>query len=155
MIFHTEKWPIVYFKVNINNMTDELFEDYKRKYVSLLLQAKREGVKIILVCDLLTCFDSFPTDSKYINEQYKFNQEIEKHNRDFVRCICILCKSSVLKNMLNLYFSMTRPVTPYKICKNFQKGEVYLKENYGIEEINFEDFHRKKIEKSNENNMFL
>ena len=138
MKFHTEKWPIVYFKVNMNNITDEIFEEYKKNYLSLLLRSKREGVKIVLICDLFHCFNYNTIETKYIMKQSEFNTETYKFNKEYLKCICILCKSSVLKNMLNLYFGMSKPAAPYKICKNFQKANEYLIQKYDLHDIHVE-----------------
>jgi hypothetical protein len=61
-----------------------------------------------------------------------FNKEIYKFNKEYVSAVCILCNNSSLKNILNLYFTVSKPASPYKIFKTYDKANKYLLESFNI-----------------------
>jgi len=130
--FNTKEWPIVYLKSYNDYINDNLFEIYKKQYLTLLLKCKNNKEKIILICDLntLDSCDNLPLN--YIMKHANFNKEIYKYNKEYVRTVCILCNNSSLKNILNLYFTVSKPASPYKIFKNYDKANKYLLESFNI-----------------------
>jgi hypothetical protein len=153
--FNIKEWPIVYLKSNNNDINDELFETYKKEYLTLLLKCKKNREKIILIYDLtiINNFNNLPLT--YIMKHANFNKEIYNFNKEYIRSICILCNNNGFKNILNLFFSICKPACQYKLCKNYEKAQKYLLENFNInfdislfknetnlddEELSFENF---------------
>ena len=127
--FNTEFWPVVYLKVDNNiELTDELFDEYKKKYLSLLVSCKRLGDKIALIFDLNNYNNIENIPVKYIMKQVQFNKEIYKFNKEYLRGICILCKSKTFKNILNMYFAFSKPAAPFKLCRNNEKANIFLQD---------------------------
>ena len=111
--FNEDKWPVVYFYTGNEEINDELFEDYKITYLNLLLKCKRNKQKMILISDL-NGKNSLPI--KYVMKQAMFNRKINNLNKLYVAAVCIYCKSKSFKNVLNMYFTLTKPASPYKLC---------------------------------------
>lgn len=132
--FYTKEWPIIYLKsyYNIELMNDEYFEKYKKEYLTILIKCKSNKEKIILICDLteLNNCDNIPIT--YIMKYANFNKEIYKFNKEYVKTICILCNNKAFKNILNLFFSISKPASPYKLCSSYEKANKYLLENFNI-----------------------
>jgi len=125
--FNLDHFPIVYMKLNDNEINDNSFEEYKEYYLNLLLRCKKENQKLVLICNL----DNTPTlPMNYIIKQSQFNKDIYKHNQAHVKTVCILCKNKSFKNILNLYFSVSKPANPFKICRSFMKVNIYLSEKF-------------------------
>jgi hypothetical protein len=131
--FNTKEWPIIYLRSIEEFISDELFESYKKEYLQLLIKCKNNEEKIILICDFSfkINFDNLPFN--YIIKHANFNKEIFKYNKEYVKAICILCNNSTFKNILNLYFTISKPASPYKLCKNYEKANKYLLENFNID----------------------
>jgi hypothetical protein len=127
--FNIKNWPIVYFKSNENGVNDESFEEYKKDYLSLLLLCKQKNEKMVLICNI-NVKESIPM--KYIMKQVQFNKEVYKFNKEYIKCVCIMCKDKNFKNILTLYFGMVRPAAPYKLCRSFFKINKYLVERHNI-----------------------
>ena len=127
--FNLENWPIVYLKLNNNEINKESFEEYKKYYLGLLIRCKNNNEKMVLICNLNTTRIMPP---EYIMKQSYFNREIYKFNKDYVKTVCILCNDKNLKNILNLYFSVNKPAAPYKLCISFDKINKYLNQNFKI-----------------------
>ena len=125
--FNLDYWPIVYFKGNASSsvMTDELFEEYKKYYLNLLVKCKRNNEQIVLICDMNNIKD---IQMKYVMKQSQFNKEIYKFNKAYVKGVCILCDDKNFKNILNLYFTVSKPATPYKLCRSISKANAYINE---------------------------
>ena len=132
--FNLEKWPVVYFKSNKYCNSDEefdiYFDDYKKKYLELLLKCKNSNTKMILICDLYNALD---IPLKYVMKQAQFNKEIYDHNKKYVEGVCILCKQKSFKNMLIAYFSLVKPASPYKLCRSFDKANLYLTKTLNVD----------------------
>ena len=131
--FNLENWPVVYFKFNSNEINDELFEEYKKYYLNLLVKCKRNDEKMILICDLnyLNMNENFPL--KYIMKQSQFSKETYKFNKEYVKCICILCKSKNFKTILNMYFGLAKPAAPFKLCRTNEKANLFIKDKAKID----------------------
>jgi hypothetical protein len=152
--FNLEHWPIVYFKSenkekNIDNDNDN-FEQYKEFYLNLLIKCKRNKEQMIVICDLM---DIISTNNnvpmKYIMKHVKFNKEIYKFNKEYVKGVCILCNNKNIKNILNIYFGMVKPATIIKVFRSYSKANIFIKD---ILKINFDIniYNKKNIEEINE-----
>lgn len=155
--FNTEFWPVVYLKVdNTIEITDEIFDEYKKKYLSLLVSCKRLGDKIALIFDLNNYNNIENIPVKYIMKQVQFNKEIYKFNKEYLRGICILCKSKTFKNILNMYFAFSKPAAPFKLCRNNEKANIFLQDkcrlNFDVSIFNKNDTLAIDIEEEEEEN---
>lgn len=131
--FNLENWPLVYLKVDDNKLNEEYFDEYKKNYLNLLIKCKRNNEKMILICDLngLNLINNFYMNS--IMKQVKFTNDIYKFNKLYLTCVCILCRNKTLKNILNIFFSVIKQASPYKLCMNSEKANIYLKEKHNID----------------------
>ena len=50
--FNLENWPIVYLKLNNNDINENSFEEYKKYYLGLLIRCKNNNEKMVLICNL-------------------------------------------------------------------------------------------------------
>ena len=131
--FNLEKWPVVYLKVDNNKLNEEYFDEYKKNYLNLLIKCKRNNEKMILICDLneLSINENFYM--KFIMKQAQFTKDIYKFNKLYLTCVCILCKNKSFKNILNIFFTIVKQASPYKLCRSSEKANLYLKEKYNID----------------------
>ena len=127
--FNLDYWPIVYFKSSGNEINDEIFEEYKKYYLNLLIRCKNNNEKMVLICNL-NKLTIYPIE--FIMKQAEFTKQIYKFNKEYVRCVCILCKDKNFKNILNLFFTFVKPASPYKLCRSYEKVNKYLFENFNI-----------------------
>jgi len=127
--FNSEHWPIVYVKFNNNELNDESFEEYKKYYLNLLIKCKKENSKMYIIFNLDNT-KSLPMN--YIVKQIQFNKEIEKFNKEYIKLASIICKSKAFKNILNLYFSMSKQAAPFKIFRCFNKMNIYFIDKFNI-----------------------
>lgn len=131
--FNTENWPIVFLKLeNDYEINDEMFDEYKKRYLSLLVSCKRKGTKIALIVDINKFNNTENIPIKYIMKQVQFNKEIYKFNKEYLYCVCILCKSKTFKNILNMYFAFTKPAAPFKLCRSIEKANLFIKDKTNL-----------------------
>ena len=52
--FNVDNWPIVYFKINNMELNDDIYEEYQKFYLSLLIKCKKNNEKMIFISDLKT-----------------------------------------------------------------------------------------------------
>jgi hypothetical protein len=130
--FNLDHWPIVYFNSNNIMLDDDSFNEYKENYLSLLVKCKKNKEKMLLICNLNNNnnIDNIPI--KYIMKQSQFNNEIYKYNKEYLMGVCIICNSKSFKNILNLYFTVSKPAAPYKLCRNIEKANIFIKEKCNI-----------------------
>jgi hypothetical protein len=116
IVFNTKYWPVVYFYIDNEKMNDEMFEEYKRTYLTILLKCKKEKEKIILISDLNNQ-GNLPI--KYVVKQAYFNNKIHKFNEQYVSIVCVYLQNQSFKKILDIYFSICTPCCPYKVCSSF------------------------------------
>jgi hypothetical protein len=122
--FNLDKWPIVYFRTTDKAVNDDSLEEFKKFYLNLLIKCKKEKEKIILICEINL---NINIPLKFILKQAKFSKEIYKYNKEYVKCVAIICKDKNFKNILNLFFTFVTPACPYKLCRTFDKANKYFK----------------------------
>jgi len=122
--FNTKHWPIVYFFIDNEKMTDEVFEEYKRTYLTILLKCKKENKKIILISDLNNQ-DNLPL--KYVMKQAYFNNKIHKFNQAYVDLVCVYLNNNSFKRILDIYFSILKEKMNLDFDTHvYQKLEPYI-----------------------------
>lgn len=134
--FNLEYWPIIYFKSNNkneSNLTDDNFNKYKEFYLNLLVKCKRNKEKMTIICDLM---EINPINNnvpmKYIMKHVQFNKEMQKFNKEYLNGVCILCNNKNIKNILNIYFGMVKPITIIKVCRSYSKGNIFIKDKLNL-----------------------
>ena len=128
--FNTKYWPIIYFFIDNEKMTDDVFEEYKRTYLTILLKCKKEKQKIILISDLNNQ-DNLPL--KYVMKQAYFNHKIHKFNEAYVDLVCVYLNNNGFKRILDIYFSICPPCSPYKVCNSYEVINQFIKEKINID----------------------
>ena len=123
--FNTKHWPLVYFYINDTKMNESDFENYKKKYLQILLKCKKEKCQIILISDLN---NQNKLDIKYVMKQAYFNLKIEKFNKKYVKTVCVYMNDKNFKKILDVYFSVCPPYCPYKICETYKIIDEFIKE---------------------------
>lgn len=151
--FNLDHWPVVYFKAGIEPINDISFEEYKKYYLNLLIKCKNENIKMILICDLN---NSKEIQLNYVMKQVQFNNEIYKFNKEYLKCVSILCNNQNflnLKNIINLYFTIIKSPSPFKLCKSFNKINKFLleKNNINFDSNIFNTFNSNCEEEDEEN----
>jgi hypothetical protein len=126
-----EHFPLVYVKSveDVNEINEEIFEEYKVFYLKLLLRCKNENKKMILISNL-SDLKTYPME--YVMKQVEFTKKINDFNKKYVECIIILYKNESFKHIFNIFTSFVKPVCKYKLCKSFEKINKYLIDNYEI-----------------------
>lgn len=122
--FNTKYWPIVYFFIDNEKMNDEIFEEYKKTYLTILLKCKKNKEKIILISDLN---NQGNLPMKYVMKQAYFNNKIHKFNELYVELVCVYLNKSNFKKILDIYFSICTPCCPYKVCESYDQINDFLK----------------------------
>jgi len=131
--FNLTNWPIVYFSNNNNHtvMDDAQFEELKEYYLNLLVKCKRNKEKITLIFNLNNLCESNPS-IKYVMKFAQFSKSIYKYNKEYVSGVCLLSKNKYLKDLLNIYFTVTKPACPVKICRSKEKASKFFKDNLNM-----------------------
>jgi hypothetical protein len=127
--FILDFWPFVFFKSTGFQLNDDYFEEFKKFYLKLLIRCKNNNHKMILICDL-NSIHSFPIE--FIIKQAHFTKQIFNFNKLYLQSVCILCKDKTFKNVLNLFFSFSKPAAPVKLCRSFDKINKFLLKNFNI-----------------------
>ena len=99
----------------------------------MLVRAKLEKSKIILLSDLNGMKRNESIPMNFLMKQMQFNKDCYKFNKEYVACVCILCNNLKIKNILLVYFTMIKQASPYKICKDAHAVNVFLKDKYDID----------------------
>ena len=155
---NTEHWPIVYFRSMNKIMNDDLFEEYQKIYLNLLIKCKKNNEKMILITDLTNNNNDNNLPMKYLVKQVQFSNKIYEFNKKYLECVVILCKNKSFKNLIKLLISLLKQPSPHKICTSYVKANLYLLEKFNIN-FNVENFNKEKDlnidEKESENNIDL
>ena len=124
--FNLDNWPIIYIKNN-NFLNDNILEEYKKDYLTILIRCKNHKEKIILFMDI---YDKSEIQMPYIKKMTEFHRSIEDYNKLYVEYIYILCKSKIIKNVISMLLSVEKPAVPCKIIRSLDKLETLFLENH-------------------------
>ena len=132
--FNLDNWPIVYIKNKNNCLNDDILEEYKKDYLTILVRCKNNKDKIILFMDI---YEKTEIQISYIKKIAEFHKSIEEYNKVYVEYIYVLCKSKILKNVISMMLSVETPSVPCKIIRSLDKLESAFLENHSknIKEI--------------------
>jgi hypothetical protein len=142
--FHLDNWPIIYIKNKNNFLNDNILEEYKKDYLTILIRCKNNKEKIILFMDI---YEKSEIQMPYIKKLTEFHKSIEDYNKLYVEYIYILCKSKIMKNVISMLLSVETPTVPCKIIRSLDKLQSSFLENHS------KDIKEFKIYKTLENVM--
>jgi hypothetical protein len=152
--FNTEYWPIVYLRFGGKVVDDDVFEEYQKFYLNLLIKCKKNNEKMVLISDLSHINSNNNLPMKYFMRQIQFSKKIYDFNKKYLKGVVILCKSKSFKNLIQSLMSFTKQAAPNKICRSYKKANLYLLEKFNIK-FNVEIFNKEKelnIDDENEDN---
>lgn len=147
--FNTEHWPIVYLRLGGKIVDDNIFEEYQKLYLNLLIKCKKNNEKMVLISDLSYFNNDNNIPMKYLMKQMQFSKKIYDFNKKYLKCVVILCKNKSTKNLIKSLMNFTKPASPNKICRTSKKANTYLYEKFQIK-FNIEIFN-KDLELNNDN----
>ncbi len=128
-LINLEYKPFVYIRFKNIQINDEIFENYTRKYLELLLSCKKNKEKIYVIIDINE-FETLPLP--YLLKQAQFNKKIFKFNQKYLHCAYIYCKNKVFKNMIKMFMMVEKPAVPMRIIRSVSKLNQSILDNYNI-----------------------
>jgi len=124
--FNTDQWPIVHIHFNPENITEENYNKYTLDYLSLLLRAKEEQIKIIILYNL----DKLNIQLNYIKKIAGFNKSIKKYN--YVIFVGIITKRTCISKVIKMYLMFDTPICPFKVLEDYNELEEYMKDEFEL-----------------------
>ena len=125
--FNLDNWPIIYIKNKNNFLNDNILEEYKKDYLSILIRCKNNKEKIILFMDI---YEKTEVQMPYIKKMAGFHKSVEEYNKLYVEYIYVLCKSKIMKNVISMLLSVETPAVSCKIIRSLDKLESSFLENH-------------------------
>ncbi len=122
--------PFVYIKFHNINLNDEIFENYTKKYLELLIECKKNKEKIYVIIDINE-FESLPIP--YLLKQAQFNKKIFNYNQKYLHCVYIYCKNKLFKQMIKMYMMVEKTAVPLTIFRSLTKLNSSIKEKWNID----------------------
>ncbi len=144
--FLVNEFPIVYISIKSDDFSDENLVAYQNSFVNILLKAKDEKQKIIILLDLFQCDDStFNMDN--LMKQANFYKSIMKYCTLYVQHVYILSNRNDLHFFVKIFRTFGKSDVPYKIVKNTEKIEQNIFKKYKIKVV-LNEFKEEHINKS-------
>jgi hypothetical protein len=117
-------YPVIIINFDSIDNNDDTLEEYKKDYLKLLINAKKDNIKLIMIYNIIHLDVDIDTTRLY--KLHLFFQSIKKENFENVRKICILNNNSSINLMIKSLTSLN------KICddvsfKTFSKETELLK----------------------------
>lgn len=139
--FLVQEFPIVYISIDSEHFNDENFEKYKSSYVNLLLKAKSEKQRMIILLDLFDC-DGATFKMENILKQASFYKSVMDHSMKYVQHVYILSHRTDLHFFIKIFKTFGKSIVPYKVVHNTEKIEQNIYKKYGVKI----DLHSFKVE---------
>ncbi len=128
--FYVKHFPLVYMTINSNYFSDENFEYYKTSLLNVLLQAKKEKQKVIILLDLFEC-DTATFEMKNILKQASFYKSIMEYSKTYIQHVYILSNRTDLHFFVKIFRTFGKTDVPYKIVRNLDKIKKNIYKKYG------------------------
>ena len=129
--FDVHSYPIVYMKNdNIDNLTPDIIEEYKKDYLKILIYTRDSGTKIYFIVNILK-LKNIPM--KHMYDIFQFSRKVKDYNQLYIAHIFILCKNSSTRTFINSFFLVEKPVCPVDIIKNTTALKTTFLERYNID----------------------
>ncbi len=144
--FSLHEFPIVYISIKSDEFSDENLELYQNSFIQLLLKAKDEKQKIIILLDLFEC-DGSTFNMDNLMKQANFYKSIMKYTALYIQHVYILSNRNDLHFFVKIFRTFGKSEVPYKIVKTTEKIEQNIQKKYNIKvELNM--FKESNINKS-------
>lgn len=127
--FEMGSFPIVYMKIHSEHFNEANFENYKSSLIHLLLRAKSEKQKMILLLDLFNS-DQSTFQMENIMKQAAFYKSIMAHTLLYVQHVYILSNRTDLHVFIKIFKTFAKSVVPYKVVKSIEKIEQNIYKKY-------------------------
>jgi hypothetical protein len=144
--FLISEFPIVYISINSDHFNDENFEYYKSSYVNLLLKAKNEKQRMIILLDLIGC-DNATFKMENILKQASFYKSIMEHSIKYVQHVYIISNRNDLHVLIKIFKTFAKSLVPYKVVRNTEKIEQNIYKKYNIK-LKLNQFKSENIDQS-------
>ncbi len=143
--FLVNEFPIVYISIKSDDFSDENLTYYQNSFVNVLLRAKDEKQKIIILLDLFQCDNStFNMDN--LMKQANFYKSIMKYCMLYVQHVYILSNRNDLHFFVKIFKTFGKSDVPYKIVKNTEKIEQNIHKKYNTR-VKLNNFKNELIDK--------
>ncbi len=144
--FMVSEFPIVYISINSDYFNDENFEYYKSSFLHLLLRAKREKQKMILLLDLFEC-DGATFKMENILKQGAFYKSVMDYALLYVQHVYILSNRNDLHVLIKIFKTFGKSLVPYKVVRDTEKIEQNIYKKYG-EKVQLQNFKVENLDPS-------
>ncbi len=128
-IINLDHKPFVYVQFQNIQINDQIFEEYTREYLELLLSCKKNKEKIYVIIDI-NQFESLPLP--YLLKQAQFNKKVYQFNQKYLHCAYIYCKNKVFKKMIKMFMMIEKPAVPMRIIRSITKLNQSILDNYNL-----------------------
>ena len=116
--FDVSQYPFLYIRFHDVQVTDENFEEYKREYLEILLDCKKQNKRLISIIDVnhLTNL-SIP----YMIKQSGLNRELFSIHQKYLIAVFIYCESKIFKELIKMHMLVEKPAVSLQICRSIEK----------------------------------
>ncbi len=116
--FDVSQHPFLYIRFHNVDVTDENFEEYKREYLEILLQCKKQNHQLISIIDVNHLSNlSIP----YMIKQSGLNRELYSIHQKYLIAVFIYCESKIFKELIKMHMFVEKPAVPLQICRSIEK----------------------------------
>lgn len=134
--FDVSQHPFLYIRFHNVEVTDENFEEYKREYLEILLDCKKQNKQLISIIDVNHLSNlSIP----YMIKQSGMNRELYSIHQKYLTAVFIYCESKIFKELIKMHMLVEKPAVPLKICRSIEKLNSGIREKINSP-INTETF---------------
>ncbi len=144
--FLISEFPIVYISINSDHFNDENFEKYKSSYINLLLKAKNEKQRMIILLDLIGC-DNATFKMENILKQASFYKSVMEHSIKYVQHVYIISNRNDLHVLIKIFKTFAKSLVPYKVVHNTEKIEQNIYKKYQVK-VKLNQFKSENIDQS-------
>ena len=123
-------YPVIIINFDSVDNNDDTLEEYKKDYLKLLINAKKDDVKLIMIYNVMN--PDMDIDTTRLYNLYLFFQSIKKDNFENVRKICILNNNTSINLMIKSLTSLNkiRDDVPFKIFSKETELLKYINNKY-------------------------
>jgi hypothetical protein len=129
--FLLNDFPLVYISIKSDEVNDENLTLYQNSFINILLRAKSEKQRIIILLDLFQC-DNSTFNINNIIKQSSFYKSIMKYTSLYVQHVYILSNRNDLSFFIKIFKKFGKSDVPYKVVKNIQKIEANILKKYNV-----------------------
>ena len=124
------QWPIVKIKYKEVVLNDDIFEEYKIQFLTILKKCKDLNQKCLLIIDLL---DMKKVPMKYMMKQRKFHNKINDHTIRYIQTIFIILKNAAVRNILKVFVNMSKKKQTFYFLKDLNEAYKIIENKFLIE----------------------